>query len=68
MRGAGLCGECVNARVIETRTGSRFLLCELSRVDDSYARYPRLPVLRCRGFRATGSEPPSSLAFPRDHD
>ncbi len=68
MRGAGLCGECIHARVIETRTGSRFLLCELSRVDDRYPRYPRLPVLRCGGFRQTGSEPSSSLAFPRDHD
>ena len=30
--------------------GSTFLLCERSRFDDSFARYPSLPVLRCPGF------------------
>jgi len=46
----GLCGECANARVVESRRGSRFLLCDLSRVDPRFPRYPRLPVIRCRGF------------------
>lgn len=46
----GLCGACDHARVIETRTGSRFHLCRLSAVDPSFPRYPRLPVLRCRGY------------------
>ena len=46
----GLCGECDLARVVETRRGSRFYLCERSRDDASYARYPRLPVVRCAGF------------------
>lgn len=47
---AGLCAGCANVREIRTRTGSRFLLCELSTVDPAFPRYPPLPVLRCRGF------------------
>jgi hypothetical protein len=46
----GLCGTCVNARRIETRTGSVFVLCEKSRTDPAFPRYPRLPVLACRGY------------------
>jgi hypothetical protein len=30
---------------------SRFWLCELSRTDPRFPRYPRLPVLRCDGFQ-----------------
>jgi hypothetical protein len=47
---AGLCGHCRNARSVETRRGSRFILCDLSRTDARFARYPSLPVLRCDGF------------------
>ena len=46
----GLCGRCVHVRRVENRRGSVFLLCELSMLDESFPRYPRLPVLRCRGF------------------
>ena len=47
----GLCGSCRNARIVKTGKGSRFYLCELSRTDPAFPRYPRLPVLRCRGYR-----------------
>lgn len=46
----GLCGRCSRARVIENRRGSRFYLCERSRDDPAYPRYPRLPVVRCAGY------------------
>jgi hypothetical protein len=42
----------VHARVVETARGSRFLLCELSRTDPRFPRYPNLPVLACDGFEA----------------
>jgi len=29
---------------------STFLMCERSLTDPSYPRYPRLPVLKCRGY------------------
>lgn len=47
----GLCGDCVHARVVESRRGSRFYLCGLSAVDPRFPKYPRLPVLRCGGYR-----------------
>ena len=50
-RAIGLCLTCVNSRVIESRKGSRFYLCELSAVDPAFPRYPRLPVVRCVGYR-----------------
>ena len=46
----GLCGTCLHLRVIESKKGSRFVLCERSRTDASYPRYPALPVLRCAGW------------------
>lgn len=52
---AGLCTRCNHSRVIESGRGSRFWMCQLHRVDPSFAKYPRLPVLQCRGFEA--SEP-----------
>ena len=47
---AGLCAACRHARTVETRRGSRFLLCDRSRTEPRFARYPRLPVLECDGF------------------
>ena|SRR5215469_10810841 len=48
---AGLCASCVHARIITSDRGSTFLLCQLSFTDPSFARYPRLPVLSCPGYR-----------------
>ena len=50
-RAIGLCLTCVNSRTVENRRGSRFYLCELSAVDPAFPRYPRLPVVRCPGYR-----------------
>ncbi len=47
---AGLCGACANVRIIETRKGSRFFLCQLSEADPRFPKYPPIPVLRCAGF------------------
>lgn len=49
----GLCQRCIHARRIPSSRGSMFYLCGLSEVDSSFPRYPRLPVVRCPGFRAT---------------
>jgi len=52
---AGLCNSCRHQRVVGTTRGSRFSLCERSREDPAYPRYPRLPVLRCAGHEARES-------------
>jgi hypothetical protein len=47
----GLCANCVHARVIGNARGSLFYFCSLSKINPEYAKYPRLPVLRCSGFQ-----------------
>ena len=47
---AGLCASCVNAKLVESDRGSIFLRCTLAERDPSFPKYPRLPVLECRGY------------------
>ena len=47
----GLCAACVNARIVTSGKRSTFWLCELSRVDPAFPKYPPLPVVRCSGFQ-----------------
>jgi hypothetical protein len=47
---AGLCDRCLHQRLVPNTRGSVFSLCERSRVDPAYPRYPRLPVSTCPGF------------------
>jgi GNAT superfamily N-acetyltransferase len=47
---AGLCASCEYVQRIDSARGSRFYLCERSRTDPSYPRYPRLPVRACAGY------------------
>jgi hypothetical protein len=46
----GLCASCKFTRQIESDRGSVFYLCERSAIDASFPKYPRLPVLQCRGY------------------
>jgi hypothetical protein len=48
---AGLCGDCEHARRVASDRGSVFVLCGLSATDSRFAKYPRLPVLSCPGYR-----------------
>lgn len=47
---AGLCADCLHARRVLSDRGSVFLYCELSRSDQQFPKYPRLPVLSCPGY------------------
>lgn len=51
----GLCRDCQHAHRIESDRGSIFFRCELSFEDASFAKYPRLPVLVCSGYRSSHS-------------
>jgi hypothetical protein len=54
---AGLCDSCAHQRIVRNTRGSEFSLCERSRTDPAYPRYPRLPVTECAGFqRRTAKE------------
>jgi hypothetical protein len=48
---AGLCDRCRHQRLIRNTRGSEFSLCERSKTDPDFPRYPRLPVASCRGFQ-----------------
>jgi hypothetical protein len=46
----GLCASCLHARVMRSDRESVFYLCELSRSNLHFPKYPRLPVLVCSGY------------------
>ena len=47
----GLCDRCRHQQRVPNTRGSVFSLCRRSRDEpERFPRYPRLPVLRCRGF------------------
>jgi len=52
---AGLCNACAHQRLVPNRRGSVFSLCGRSKTDPSFPRYPRIPVMECRGFEARHS-------------
>jgi len=56
---AGLCDSCRHQRLVPTTRGSVFSLCERSRSQPEYPRYPRLPVTSCAGHepRSPNAEP-----------
>jgi hypothetical protein len=56
---AGLCDSCAHQRIVRTGRGSAFSLCQRSRNDPAYPRYPRLPVRSCTGYERRGPQPPS---------
>jgi hypothetical protein len=57
---SGLCAACTHMRVVTSARGAAFVLCGLSRTDERFPKYPRLPVLTCVGFeraeRAGGAQ------------
>lgn len=46
----GLCIACRRHRLVVSGRGARFHMCELSKSDPAYPRYPPLPVLACAGY------------------
>jgi hypothetical protein len=47
---SSLCEHCGHLREVISGKGSRFLLCQLSRIDPRFPKYPPQPVRRCGGF------------------
>jgi len=47
----GLCATCVHRRVIRNDRGSEFVRCGLAATDPRFAKYPRLPMRACDGWR-----------------
>jgi len=47
---AGLCSDCRYKRLVQSDRGTKFYLCNRSTVDNSFPKYPRLPVTECSGY------------------
>jgi hypothetical protein len=52
----GLCATCQFMRRMASDKGSVFYLCERSKTDPSFPKYPRLPILQCRGYEAVQAD------------
>jgi len=52
--GFGLCDSCVHQQIVRNTRGSVFTLCRRSRDEPEFPRYPRVPVLECRGHESHG--------------
>lgn len=48
---AGLCDACKHMKRTETRRGGVFFLCQLALTDDTFHKYPLVPVMQCPGYR-----------------
>jgi hypothetical protein len=48
----GLCDTCVHQQIVRNTRGSVFSLCRRSRDDPEFPRYPRVPVLACKGYES----------------
>ena len=49
----GLCETCRFHTLVKNKRQSTFHMCEKSRTDLSFVKYPRLPVLNCKGYQST---------------
>jgi len=49
----GLCASCVHLALADSGR-SVFVRCGLADADPRFARYPRLPVADCPGYRPAG--------------
>jgi len=59
---AGLCADCQFMRLRRSDRGSTFLFCERSLSDPTFPKYPRLPVVQCRGYeRLPATNEPDSI-------
>lgn len=54
---ASLCATCSHVREITSGSGSCFLLCQLSRTDRQYQKYPPQPVVQCEGYEKQPAPP-----------
>lgn len=53
---AGLCDSCRHQKLIQNTRGSTFSMCERSKTDQRYPKYPRLPVVECEGWEGHGDQ------------
>jgi hypothetical protein len=57
---AGLCDSCSHQKLIGNTRGSTFSMCERSKTDSRYPKYPRIPVEKCPGYEQKRGPGPSN--------
>ena len=61
----GLCQSCKHVQVVKSAKGSLFFLCMFSKIDSSFSKYPRLPILACPAYQtADDSNEEATLHSP----
>jgi len=60
-----LCETCQRMQEIITPKGSRFLLCQLSKTNSDYPKYPAQPIVRCVGYQPR-DKPMAPTSVPGD--
>jgi hypothetical protein len=61
----GLCASCARQQVVRTGRGSVFSLCLRHKTEpERFAKYPRLPILRCAGYEPPAGAASSSVRGP----
>src|SRR5262245_8136505 len=53
-RSAGLCDTCEFMRVVSSSRNAMFYLCEYSKHDPSFPKYPAIPVRVCGAYKPSG--------------
>lgn len=48
--GMGLCEHCLHRRLVRSERQADYLLCEYSKIDPAFEKYPRLPVKKCSAY------------------
>jgi hypothetical protein len=51
-----LCNSCQHVKVVDSASGSRFLMCQLSRGNPRFRKYAPQPVLTCPGYEPVPGE------------
>ena len=46
-----LCETCGSLREVVNPKGSRFFLCQLSKINPAFPKYPPQPVVSCDGYQ-----------------
>lgn len=49
----GLCKTCRYVRIVRSGRNATYFLCERSKTDRRFEKYPRIPVLQCVGYESS---------------
>lgn len=45
-----LCHTCIHVKIVRSGHGSTFYLCQKSKTDTAFEKYPHQPVRACLGY------------------